>query len=94
MKLENNYFHSLREVLCLQPQCITVVVPSYNPQTKKRHYTKMKFPLLGPSNDFHHFFLGPMFFSLLICNLVLFLTCCYSKGYLNVVLALLPMPNR
>lgn len=87
MKLENNYFHSLQAVICLQPQHVTVVVPSYNLHTKKRHYAKMRFPLLGPSNDFHHFLLGLMFFfppyplSGFIPNLLLFkglFECCFG----------------
>lgn len=54
-KHENNYFHGLLRVICLQPQCTAVVVMSDNPQTKKGRPTKMKIPLLDDSSELPRF---------------------------------------
>lgn len=90
MKCKNSYFHSLQKVMCLQPQCITVVVTSDNPQIKKKHHPKMKFPSLGPSCEFPHFLSLPCVCFLLNSNMVLFLTCCYSKGYFKCYFGFVP----
>lgn len=50
----------------------------------------MKFPLLEASSKFPHFLSLSYVYFILLSNLILFLTCCYSNGYFECYFGLVP----